>query len=288
MDLAVLADLERREVEPERRDLPAQLGDLAPGDPRAGRRRRARPGSRRARRRARRRRRSGRTAARPRRSAPTRVRRSRSAMNPKRWRYGSSGKRRRSWRSVSGSSSASRARRVASGRGDAGRRGRRRRHGLHQPQRDRLVAVQDVVGLDAQRPLGRLGGDDRVAVAVAADPRPEAEERRHARRPLAGPDGPAAPASSAASTARYSRGHEREQRRVEDGHRRADLVERLGRDGAQVGGPPQQRDLLAQAAADLAVLGGRQPRVVEPLEQDARSGAGRRASCAGAPRSGGR
>ena len=30
---AVLADLERREVEPERRHLPAQLGDLAPGDP---------------------------------------------------------------------------------------------------------------------------------------------------------------------------------------------------------------------------------------------------------------
>ena len=32
MDGAVLADLERGEVEPERRDLPAQLGDLAPGD----------------------------------------------------------------------------------------------------------------------------------------------------------------------------------------------------------------------------------------------------------------
>ena len=38
-------------------------------------------------------------------------------MNPKRWRYGSSGKRRRSWRSVSGRSSASRARREAIGRG---------------------------------------------------------------------------------------------------------------------------------------------------------------------------
>ncbi len=31
--LAVLADLERGEVEPERRELPAQLGDIAPGDP---------------------------------------------------------------------------------------------------------------------------------------------------------------------------------------------------------------------------------------------------------------
>ncbi len=33
MDRGVLADLERGEVEPERPDLPAQLGDVAPGDP---------------------------------------------------------------------------------------------------------------------------------------------------------------------------------------------------------------------------------------------------------------
>ena len=32
VDRRVLADLERREVEPERADLPAQVGDLAPGD----------------------------------------------------------------------------------------------------------------------------------------------------------------------------------------------------------------------------------------------------------------
>ena len=32
VDRAVLADLERREVEPERRELPAQVLDLAPGD----------------------------------------------------------------------------------------------------------------------------------------------------------------------------------------------------------------------------------------------------------------
>ena len=29
----MLADLERREMEPERRELPAQVGDLAPRDP---------------------------------------------------------------------------------------------------------------------------------------------------------------------------------------------------------------------------------------------------------------
>ena len=90
-----------------------------PRRPAPGRPRRAPPGPRPARRRARRRPRSGRSAGRRRRSASTRVRRSRSAMNPNRWRYGSSGKRRRSWRSVSGRASASRARRLASGRGDA-------------------------------------------------------------------------------------------------------------------------------------------------------------------------
>ena len=42
----------------------------------------------------------------------------------------------------------------------------------------------------------------------------------------------------------------------------------VGRDDAQVGRPPQQRDLLAQPAPDLAVLGRGQPRVVEPREQD--------------------
>jgi hypothetical protein len=113
MDGAVLPDLKRRQVEPERRELPAQLRDLSPGDPletvvdegvldlaqlqveclgvRIG------PG--------------------PRTGLPVttaRVRRSRSAMNPNRCRYGSSGKRRRNCRSVSASSSASRASRVAS------------------------------------------------------------------------------------------------------------------------------------------------------------------------------
>ena len=137
----------------------------------------------------------------------------------------------------------------------------RRRHGLHQPERDRLVAVEDVVGVDAQRPLGHLRGDRRVAVPVTADPRPEADEGRDARRPRArvriegGIDRP------------VQAGHQREQRRVEHGHRRADLVERFGRHRAEVRGAPQQRDLLAQAAADLVVLRGGQPRVVEPFEE---------------------
>ena len=76
-----------------------------------------------------------------------RVRRSRSAMNPNRCRYGSSGKRRRSCRSISGSASASRASRDAERPRHAVAR-LRRRDRLHQPGRDRLVAAEHVVGLD--------------------------------------------------------------------------------------------------------------------------------------------
>ena len=150
--------------------------------------------------------------------------------------------------------------------GDARRR-RGRGHGLHQPHRHRLVAVEDVVGLDPQRPLGHLGRHGRVAVAVAADPRPEAQERRDARRSGARPR-PRAPGRVERRVGRAVQPwHEREQRRIEHGHRRAHLVERLGGHGAQVGGPPQERDLLAQPAADLAVLRRGEPRVVQPLEE---------------------
>ena len=125
-----------------------------------------------------------------------------------------------------------------------------------------------MIGLDAHRPLGRVGGDERVAVAVAADPRTPTDEGRHARR--AGP-GPRLRVDPARVERRVGRAvqprHDREQRRVEHGHRRPHLVERLGRDGAQVGGPPQERDLLAQAPPDLAILRRRQTRVVEALEE---------------------
>ena len=208
MHRRVLPDLERGEVEPERPELPAQLRDLAPGgaaqalgDERVGDLGQLRVellG----------RARTGRSAAPPRRPGTTRVRRSRSAMNPKRWRYGSSGKRRRSWRSVSGRSSASRARREASGRATRSVVGRGRDR-LHQPRRDGLVAAQDVVGLDPQRALGDLRGHARVAVAVPADPAPEPQERPDAWRPRprpaavrGGPGRAPVGGSSAASSAR--------------------------------------------------------------------------------------
>ncbi len=128
--------------------------------------------------------------------------------------------------------------------------------------------------MDAQRPRGDLRGDARVAVAVAADPRARSQERpdpRRARpRPAAVGGRPARPTGR-----RVERRVERavqprddaEQRRVEERHRGPHLVERRRAHDAQVGGPPQQRDLLAQSAPDVAILRGRQARVVEPREQ---------------------
>ena len=148
-----------------------------------------------------------------------------------------------------------------------------RRDRLHEAGRDRLVPVHDVVGLDPQRPLGHVGRDRRVAVAVAADPRPPAQERRHPRRARSRSSavGRRSPARRAVVEGGVHRPvqarHEREQRGVEERHRGPHLVERRRDDRPQVGGAPQDRDLLAQPAPDLAVLGRRQARIVESLEQ---------------------
>ena len=132
-----------------------------------------------------------------------------------------------------------------------------------------------MVGLDAQRALGDLRGHARVAVAVPADPAPEPQEWSDARR--------ACPRSAAvrcgtgrATRRRIERRIERavkarddgEQRGIEEGHCRAHLVERGRAHDAQVRGPPQQRDLLAQLAPEIAVLGRSQARVVGARKED--------------------
>jgi hypothetical protein len=126
--------------------------------------------------------------------------------------------------------------------------------------------MEYVIGLDPERVLAGLPGDRGVAVAVAADPAPEAQERRHPRWPLprswAGTVGVECGVRGAVEAR-----HHREQRRVEHRHRGPDLVERFGRDRAKHGGAPQQRDLLAQPSADLPVLGRSEARVVQALEQ---------------------
>ena len=64
---------------------------------------------------------------------------------------------------------------------------RRRCERLGEACRDGLVATQDVIGMDAERAFRDLGGDVGIAVAVAADPRAPAQERRHQRRSRPGP-----------------------------------------------------------------------------------------------------
>ncbi len=151
----------------------------------------------------------------------------------------------------------------------------RDRDRLHQARRDRFVAAQDVIGVDAQRPGRDLGGHARVAVAVTADPAARLQEGSDPRRPRPGAAGVRGRAGRAAGRRVERRverpiqpRHDREQRGIEEGHRRPDLVERGRADDPQVRGAPQDGDLLAQPAADLAVLRGREARVVEPGEQD--------------------
>ncbi len=274
MDGRVLPDLERRQVEPERADLPAEVGYLAPGDPREAVRRQrflefeellVQLGGCRVPTRARRRL-AGQRGSRPpqpfgHEPEPLPVR-------------------------LLGESTAELAIGLGELLGIAGEpvreragdevRGGGRGHGLHEPGGHGLVAVQDVVGLDPDRALRDVGGDARVAVAVAPDPAAPVQVRPDARRPRPGPAGVRGRARDAApGRDRVQRPVEhavqprdqREQRPVEERHGGSRLIERRGRHRPQVGRPPQERDLLAQAAADVAVLRPRQPRVVEPLEE---------------------
>ena len=168
MHVAVLTDLERREVEPERRHLPAELGDLAPGDPAqavgdepildlreldiegvgvvicAGARTRL--------------------AGQYRACTPQALRDEPEPLPVRLIREAPAELPVGLWQllRVSGEPRRKRFRDPL-----VGRRGR---HGLHQPQRDSLVAVQHVVRLDPQRVGRQLRGDGRVAVPIAADP----------------------------------------------------------------------------------------------------------------------
>ena len=177
VDLGVLADLERGEVEPERRQLPAQVGELAVRDPcqpvgdervLEDRELGVEDGGRRG---------SRRFAPPSRRSASARVRRRRSAMRAQALAVG-----------LVGEAPTQLADRVGELLGVADERGvegpveaRRRdagRDGLHQPARDGLVAAQEVVGLEARCLERHVRGHARVAVPVRPDPRAEPKQRR--------------------------------------------------------------------------------------------------------------
>ncbi len=152
------------------------------------------------------------------------------------------------------------------------------RHGLHQPARDCLVPSQEVVRTEARRLEGHLRGHARVPITVGPDPRPQAKQRRSVRGPRARPPGIARndpvrppfrdPVKRPVDGPSEARDRD-EQRLVEDGQRRTHLVERGRRDGPQVARVPEQRDLLAQAAAEIGVLVGRREGIVHGIEQPA-------------------
>ncbi len=272
MDSGVLADLELGEVEPERPDLPAELGHLSPRHAieAVGHQRLAdldelgvQVGDRRV------------SAAQGCRLADERSARAAQPLGDEPealpvWLVGEpAAKQAVRLGEVLGVAGETRGERprdpVASGHG---------RDGLHQPCRHRLVAVENMVGVDAERSQGDVGGHLGVAVPVAADPASRPQERADARRARPGPaavgGGPAGTAGRAVQGAvqrAIQPGHHREQRRVEEGHRGPDLVERRRRHDAQVGGAPEEGDLLAQSTTDLAILRRGQPRIVQPLEE---------------------
>ena len=128
----------------------------------------------------------------------------------------------------------------------------------------RLETEQDVLRRDLDRAPGHVRGHVRVAVPVAADPRPPSEERpveRRRSRPGTG-----------RQRAIHLAGHDGqhvEDRLVEQRHLGAHLVQRLRTTGADLAGAPQRRHLLHQASIDVQSLARGQLRVVEPFHQRA-------------------
>ena len=132
-----------------------------------------------------------------------------------------------------------------------------------------------------------LGRDPRVPVAVRADPRAEPQHGRHqgrsgARAACIGRErGPGRRFAASDGGQDHRPGVEGPVRRalearddgeqdlVEDRERGPDLVKRGRGDRAQVRGVPQERDLLAEPAADVGVFVRRDQRVVERVEQPA-------------------
>ena len=110
----------------------------------------------------------------------------------------------------------------------------------------RLELQQGVLGGHRRGGLGDLGGDVRVAVAVAADPRPEPRERAHRRSRGARGVGQQ-PVVEAAVHGRQHVG----QGRLEHVDHGADLVEHRRLGLPQRGGAPERVDLAQQPAVVL-------------------------------------
>ena len=129
------------------------------------------------------------------------------------------------------------------------------------PAARRLQPAQQVIGLDLQCLRSNGAGDVRVAIAVAAHPAAQAQERRRHRRRHAGDfrlDGGVERAINV--------WHHLEEALVENGHHRPHLVLGLDLGAPELRGPPEQVNLLQQAALGLALLAGRERGIVEALE----------------------
>ena len=118
-------------------------------------------------------------------------------------------------------------------------------HGLEREQR--------VLRVDRHRLRRNLGRDSWVAVAIASDPAPEAKECRRA-------------GSEGGVEGTQDLGHHAEQRLVEDGHERPHLVQRPDVRSAHLGCAPQSVDLFAEPPLRLRPLGVRDLRIVDRLE----------------------
>ena len=116
--------------------------------------------------------------------------------------------------------------------------------------RGALEAQQHVLARDRGRLAGDGCRDERVAVAVAADPRADPHERAHDGR-AAARRRPLQRVVDAAVDVRDG-GVER---LVEDGHHRADLVGRGRLLGPQRRGAPQRVDLFEHAPLGAALIG---------------------------------
>ena len=251
MDLAVLPDLQRQAVEAERLELPAQVLELPVDDPFQVQLERGATAISSSSCQDRRRRRI--RLARPSAFAAAARRCTRSAGGTAR---PGSGPRDRAL------SPAARCVRAPVGRPRPAPGLRTNRHGQRQPSADRLVGAEDVVALD----LERLARDSRSDGGLPSrspptqDPQRTNAGHRTTRRSHA-------TVASARPTLRYSRGAT-----TNSDSSKSAITLRTSSSGPGCGRAdrrhvPQDRDLLAQPAADLGVLAGRDSGIVETVEQ---------------------
>src|SRR6266851_4817993 len=139
--------------------------------------------------------------------------------------------------------------------------GRIRRERAADSKRRRFESEQCVLGLYKHRGRGHLGGYRIVAIAIASNPAAEAKERGREGRAHAG-----IRLTERAIELAIDLRHDTKQRFIENGHRRADLIQRCDLRSAQLTGSPKRVDLLGDPAHGLAALAIGRPRILEPAQ----------------------